>query len=283
MEVKSAGLLNKKLTKHLNSFCAKSELRLLGSNAVRGVLFPADVDTQCIVNDLSADELAKHIQSAVRDLGDAFITEFKITIEKTKYRWSQAELLKGKKGSMSLSQALRQADGIVKCDMIIPVAEGFVDATINYIITLDGVTNITPTSKKDKIEELKGEIEEYKKDNLFKALKRRFSILRLQGKNTDHILPFFNSEVGLLSQIRNELELLIELKKRKLGFNRLSSFIQNIKHKLGLSLIDKEFLFKMNDWNDGNLVKNANSLIKIVLRQINQDTQTFLKIHKIKI
>ena len=283
MEVKSAGLLNKKLTKQLNSFCAKSELRLLGSNAVRGVLFPADVDTQCIVNDLSADELAKHIQSAVRDLGDAFITEFKITIGKTKYRWSQAELLKGKKGSMSLSQALRQADGIVKCDMIIPVAEGFVDATINYIITLDGVTNITPTSKKDKIEELKGEIEEYKKDNLFKALKRRFSILRLQGKNTDHILPFFNSEVGLLSQIRNELELLIELKKRKLGFNRLSSFIQNIKHKLGLSLIDKEILFKMNDWNDTNLVKNANSLIKIVLRQINQDTQTFLKIHKIKI
>lgn len=281
MEQKSAGLLNQKLTKHLNSFCAKSELRLLGSNAVRGVLFPADVDTTCIVNDLNADELAKHIQTAVKGLGDAFITEFKITVGKTKYRWTQKELLKGKKDAMTLSQALSQADGIVKADIIIPVAEGFVDATINYVITLDGVSNLNTTSKKDKIEELKGEIEEYKKENLFKSLKRKFSILNLQGKSTDHILPFFNSEVGLLSQVRNELELLIELRKRKIS--KLKPFIQNIKHKLGMTLMDKDILFEMNEWNESNLIKKAKGLMEIVLRQMNQDTATFLKLHKIKI
>lgn len=283
MERKSAGLLNQRITKQLNSFCAKSELRLLGSNAVRGILYPADVDSQCIVDDLDADSLAKHIQSAVRDLGDAFITEFKITIGKTKHRWSQADLLKGKKDGMTLSQALKQADGIVKCDMIIPVAEGFVDATINYMITLDGVSNIQQTSKKDKIEELKGEIEEYKKDNLFKALKRRFSILNLQGKPTDHILPFFNSEVGLLSQCRNELELLIELHRRKLPFERLKGFIQNIKSKLGLTMLDKDILFKMNDWTSSSLTKKAKTLMELLLRQMNQDTKLFIKVHKIKV
>ena len=284
MERKSAGLLNNKITKQLNSFCAKSELRLLGSNALRGMLFPSDVDSHCIVNDLNSEQLARHIQTAVSKLGDAFITEFKITINNKKYRWTQKELEKGKKGKMSLSDALSQANGTVKMDMIIPVNDGFVDATVNYIITLNGEKNISPTSKKDKVEELKGEINEYKKDNLFKALKRKFSMLNLQNKNTEHIAPFFNSEVGLLSLTKNELDLLLQLHKRKIPFTKLEPFIQLIKQKLGnVDSIDKEVLFNMNDWNKSNLQKKIKELSDIILREMNTDTKLFIKLHKIKI
>tara|TARA_R110000822_G_scaffold12572_1_gene45364 strand:+ start:107 stop:961 length:855 start_codon:yes stop_codon:yes gene_type:complete len=282
MERKSAGLLNNKITEQFNRFCAKSELRLLGSNALRGMHFPADVDTQCIVTDLNADQLAKYIQNAVSKLGDAFITEFKITIDKKKYRWTQKDLTKGKKNGMTLSDALSQANGIVKCDMIIPVNDGFVDATINYLITLNGETNIKPTSVKEKVDELKGEMKEYKKDNMFKALKRRFSILNLQGKKTEHIYPFFNGEVGILSQSRNELELLSQLHKQKVSFVKLEGFIQLIKQKLGnIPTIDRDTLFNMNKWTTKNIQKNIKTLMEILLRQMNEDTNIFIKVHKI--
>ena len=283
MERKSAGLLNNKITEQFNRFCAKSELRLLGSNALRGMHFPADVDTQCIVTDLNADQLAKYIQNAVSKLGDAFITEFKITIDKKKYRWTQKELVKGVKNGMTLGDALSQANGTVKCDMIIPVNDGFVDATINYLITLNGETNIKPTSVKEKVNELKGEMKEYKKDNLFKALKRKFSMLNLQGKKTEHIYPFFNGEVGILSQSRNELELLSQLhKQKKISFEKLQGFIQLIKQKLGnIPTIDKDILFNMNKWTTKNIQKNIKTLMELLLRQMNEDTNIFIKVHKI--
>jgi len=279
--MKSAGVLNRKITDQLNRFCSKSEIRLLGSNAVKGMLFPADLDTQCLVTGLNAEQLAKHIQNAVSKLGDAFLTEFKITIGKTKYRWSEKDLLKGKKEGMTLPDALSQANGIVKADMIIPVNEGFIDATINYIITLDGKTNIQPTSKKDKIEELRGEMADYKKENLFKALKRKFSIINLQGKDTSSLVPFLNSEVGLLSLCKTELELLIELHNRKR--KNLMPFVQIIKERLGRTTISQDLLFAMNKWTAKNLVANSKHLIQVILDKMNEDTAVFLKIHKIKI
>jgi len=279
--MKSAGVLNRKITDQLNRFCSKSEIRLLGSNAVKGMLFPADLDTQCLVTGLNAEQLAKHIQNAVSKLGDAFLTEFKITIGKTKYRWSEKDLLKGKKEGMTLPDALSQANGIVKADMIIPVNEGFIDATINYIITLDGKTNIQPTSKKDKIAELRGEMVDYKKENLFKALKRKFSILNLQGKDTSSLVPFLNSEVGLLSLCKTELELLIELHKRKR--KNLMPFVQIIKERLGRTTISQDLLFAMNKWTAKNLVANAKNLIQVILDKINEDTRMFLKVHRLSL
>ena len=279
--MKSAGVLNRKITDQLNRFCSKSEIRLLGSNAVKGMLFPADLDTQCLVTGLNAEQLAKHIQNAVSKLGDAFLTEFKITIGKTKYRWSEKDLLKGKKQGITLSDALSRADGIVKADIIIPVNEGFIDATINYIITLDGKTNIQPTSKKDKITELRSEMNDYKKENLFKALKRKFSILNLQKKDTSSLVPFLNSEIGLLSLCKTELELLIELHKRKR--KNLMSFIQIIKERLGRTTMSQDLLFAMNKWTSKTLVANAKHLIQVILEKMNEDTAVFLKVHHIKI
>jgi hypothetical protein len=281
MNQKSAGVLNKKITNQLNRFCSQSEIRLLGSNAIKGMLFPADVDTTCIVTGLDPDQLARHIQNAVSKLGDAFLTEFKITIGKTKHRWSEKDLLKGKKQGKTLSQALAMADGIVKADMIIPVNEGFIDATINYLVTFDGKTNIQPTSKKAKIEELRGEMNEYKKENLFKALKRKFSIMNLQGKNTTALLPFINSEVGLLSLCKTELDLLLELKKRKR--KNLLPFVQVIKERLGRTTIPQELLFQMNTWSSKSLVSNAKKLLEVILAKMNEDTRTFLKVHKISL
>ena len=77
MNQKSAGVLNKKITNQLNRFCSQSEIRLLGSNAIKGMLFPADVDTTCIVTGLDPDQLARHIQDAVSKLGDAFLPSLK--------------------------------------------------------------------------------------------------------------------------------------------------------------------------------------------------------------
>jgi hypothetical protein len=46
-----------------------------------------------------------------------------------------------------------------------------------------------------------------------KALKRLYSIYKLQGRNTDNFTTFFNSEIGLVNKCVSDLELLKKIKK----------------------------------------------------------------------
>ena len=89
------------------------------------------------------------------------------------------------------------------------------------------------------IQELKHEIEKYKKEgNYFKVLKREFSLLRHQGKNKKRqiqLINLFNSNAGLLNNLINQLKIIQNIciqTFRKPKLDDVRGNLQSIKFKL---------------------------------------------------
>jgi hypothetical protein len=81
-----------------------------------------------------------------------------------------------------------------------------------------------------------------------KALKRLYALLLLDKKKPPKKLTtFFNSEYGLLNKVANDLELMIELKK-KYPVN-LFNAIQNSKQQLALAKVPSDLILALNHKN----------------------------------
>jgi hypothetical protein len=125
---------------------------------------------------------------------------------------------------------------IMKIDYIILLNGQFVELSENYEFSIDGKSNITP--KKDIKDELKNEIKKYKTENKFKAYKREFSLLKLEGKNPNKmkkLVELFNGELGLMNKIINELKLILlmlEQSFRPVKFYDICHNLQIIKQQL---------------------------------------------------
>jgi hypothetical protein len=91
----------------------------------------------------------------------------------------------------------------MKADLCVPVGDRFADVSIHYY----------RNPVKPKITDLEDDVKKYWKTNKMKALKRLFSIYKMENKNTDNFTSFFNSEHGLINKCINDLELLDKIKK----------------------------------------------------------------------
>jgi RNAse (barnase) inhibitor barstar len=90
----------------------------------------------------------------------------------------------------------------MKCDLVVAVGDRFAEVSIHYY----------RHPVKPVLKDIEADFYEYKKSNTMKALKRLFTIYSLQGKNTDALKDFFNTEYGLINKCINDLELLHKIK-----------------------------------------------------------------------
>ena len=90
----------------------------------------------------------------------------------------------------------------MKADLCVPVGDRFAEVSIHYY----------RNPVKPKITDLEADVKKYWGKDKIKALKRLYSIYKLQGRNTDALQDFFNSESGLLNKIISDLELLTKIK-----------------------------------------------------------------------
>jgi len=277
---KPLNLLNKNVETTVERFACRSKVKLLGSNSIRGFLYPSDVDIEVLAENLSAKELAQRIQTAVKNLGDTIFSEFKTEDGKHKLRWTAKDILKGNKGKVTLAEALTKK-GIVKLDLIEPVGDSFAEVSLYYIVSINGETNVPELAGEDLVKSLKKDIKEYKQSNVLKALKRYYSIQKLKGKPSDAITNFLNSEVGLVSKCRGDLELILLLIKH-VSFSRIQGFLQHIKQSLGNTTVNAEWL-TMDSWKSKTLKKQVKQLSDRLLEWTNTETKAFLKKHKINL
>jgi len=277
---KPTSLLNNEIEKVVERFACRSKVKLLGSNSIRGFLYPSDVDIEVLAENLSAKELAQRIQTAVKNLGDTIFSEFKTEDGKHKLRWTAKDILKGNKGKVTLAEALTKK-GIVKLDLIEPVGDSFAEVSLYYIVSINGETNVPELAGEDLVKSLKKDIKEYKQSNVLKALKRYYSIQKLKGKPSDAITNFLNSEVGLVSKCRGDLELILLLIKH-VSFSRIQGFLQHIKQSLGNTTVNAEWL-TMDSWKSKTLKKQVKQLSDRLLEWTNTETKAFLKKHKINL
>lgn len=101
-----------------------------------------------------------------------------------------------------------------KIDLIIRVGNQFAEVSENYYITCDGKKNWVEKPDTAEIEaSFEEEIRYYTKENKFKALKRLFSLLKIEDEKKnkvklERLIEFFNSPVGYANKIKNELDIL---------------------------------------------------------------------------
>lgn len=184
--------------------------KLVGSASKKNSLFPSDRDyfTKIPIkdeNDLKT--VSKNLQLMVKriiEAPDLFFKELKGGIYKgKKVRWTAKQVLNGRiNKNFTLNDIWNNThNDIVKVDFIKFIENRFVENTIVFeLVHKNGV----PLVKHEDFKEvIKSDIGKYlKQKNYWKALKR---LSLLKPKKTK-LLMLFNSPLGYLSQLINEIE-----------------------------------------------------------------------------
>ena len=278
--MKPLSLLNNKIEQVVEQFACRSKIKLLGSNSIRGMLYPSDIDVEVLASNVTASELAKRIQTAVQHLGDTIFCEFKTEDGTKKLRWSAKDILKGFKGKVSLAEALTKK-GVVKLDILQPVGDTYAEISLYYIIQIKGETNVEELSGEALIKSLEKDVKEYKSQNLLKALKRYYSIQKVKGKQSQPIEDFLNSETGAVSKARGDLELIPHL-IGKVSFAKIQNFLSVIKQNLGNTTVNEEWL-NIDTWKSKTIKKHVNQLADQLLAWTNAETKAFIKKQKLNL
>ena len=167
-------------------------------------------------------------------------------------RWNEKDMRKGykvlKNGRKMSFQDCIMVKATFKLDVIALVDGSFREVSENYFIKLGNQMNYSPHDK------TKGHIKaELEKDfdtlvrvdnNYFKALRRLFSLLRLEKnkKAEEILLSFFNSPIGKVNKARSDLDILILLVSLpSFRTNNLSAVQQNL-NEIAKS-IEPQFFF----------------------------------------
>jgi hypothetical protein len=119
---------------------------------------------------------------------------------------------RGESNGVSFIDALKMRS-MIKIDVITLINSRIIEISEVYSITLDETSNIENTEKdyikQDILQEYKQII---KNGNYFKALKKMYSIIRLENENDrqlDILINYFNSPIGLLYRIKSDLETIL--------------------------------------------------------------------------
>ena len=224
---------NAKIRKAFNFLTIHGKYKIIGSAALKSVLYASDYDlAEILKRAKDTPTVLRHIyelfstkfESAEKD-PNIFITDFKCGVDSDgePLRWSKYDMRDGHKRlrngqSIRFQEALIQKSTI-KLDAIIKVDSKFTEFSDNYYLKLGQDSNFLA---KDVTEEailkgIKESLKEYLDEkDYFKALKRVFSykLLLNEKKYKDQLhllLEYFNSPIGLLNKARSDLDILLLL------------------------------------------------------------------------
>lgn len=174
--------------------------------------FSKDSVEEYTENPLIPDDYKKKILAASGEEQEKLVNDL------WKLRWDTAAI---KRGFVKLIDGKKKtfAECIIdptpcKIDLIARVGDQFAEISENYYITCDGKKNWNETQNRAELEaEFEEEIRYYSRVNKFKALKRLFSLLKVEGEKKnkskmERLVEFFNSPVGAANKIKNELDIL---------------------------------------------------------------------------
>jgi len=247
---KSVDMFASPLPGIIHRFSVQQKIKLMGSNSFQGLHYPSDID---IISEITepAKALAIHLQKLFSGKLPFYFFDFKCGynpfVKDKKLRWKPEDLANGKillkNGYKSLEDCIKE-DYLIKLDFIVVVGNTFAEVSQIYD---------TPYQSEKKKEQIEEELEEdivtyTKKQNSMKSLKRLYALLLLDKKKPPKKLTtFFNSEYGLINKVANDLELMIELKK-KYPVN-LFNAIQNSKQQLALAKVPSDLILALNHKN----------------------------------
>ena len=249
---------NNNLINTFNKISIGHKYKIIGSSALKNNRYFNDYDLNNYFkgNKDALTKITTHFKNLFKNVykdPNAWIIDFKCGINPNynkneddyKLRWSKSDIIQGykilKNNQKKYFRDCILDKTIMKLDYILLLNGVFVEISENYEISIDGKTNILNNT--DIKEELKNEIQKYKKENKFKALKREFSLLKLEGKNQKKIKMYediFNSNLGYMNNIINQLKtisLMLEQDFRPVKLSDIYNNLQILKQNLSYFLI----------------------------------------------
>ena len=192
--MKKVSMLPQAVQNAIHSFDLHGKTSIIGSNSIRGNLFGSDYDIEDKLTG-SPEQIEQFIHNEFHK-SKVLLLEFKIQKGNKKFRFNLETI------NQPLAHLIATCD-FMKADLCVPVGDRFAEISIHYY----------RNPVKPKITDLEDDVKKYWKTNKMKALKRLFSIYKMENKNTDNFTSFFNSEYGLINKCINDLELLDKIKK----------------------------------------------------------------------
>ena len=272
----------------------------VGSSRLRIQKFFSDIDIMNIVQkpydvDGVVNFFIKEIKIMVNKILNkkgVFFSDFKAG----GLHWKVDEILNEKKDNISLIDACK-TQGVVKIDIIGPYDGRYLEMSTFFVLktkTKDINSNL------DNFEQsLLKDIEHYKNEKTFKAIKRVWSLATLKKDYTtlEKLQKLIGSNLSLLSQINADIETIVLLIEHKNNYDialiidELNKFKEHLSHivdivfkrDLIVSLIDKLILlFKINkEYNVNKNIKEISDTIKrihdMLLETINKETLEYMK------
>lgn len=193
-------------------------------------------------------------------------------------RWSPCEVKKGKKkmidGKTKLLKEAVLDKTPIKIDILGKIGDQFVEVT--ETISLDGGT---PTEQ-DQMGDVEDEVHFFSQNNCFKALKRFYSALQLHPEKENEpamakMVEFFNSQMGILNKIRNELGVVEKILTHKRP--KWNDVLNNLEH-IKRSVPQEDGVFStFSDMTEDNALTKVREMIDYLSGILNDHSRLFLR------
>ena len=112
----------------------------------------------------------------------------------------------------------------------------FIEITEVYNIYIDGSSNADYTKENVRKELTDDMLKQIKEGNYMKGLKRKYSLLNLDGKDKptrEKLIDYFNSPIGLLNRSKSDLEtMLTVIQSKKFDIDEIRNSLQMIKEAI---------------------------------------------------
>lgn len=244
----------------------------------------------------NADLIPKSKAKAIRQATGE--EEIKLIRDLFILRWKPADIKRGwVKMIDGTKRYLKDAvldKTVLKIDLLGQVGNQFVEVSENYTVrTKDGKNNTVRITPQEIEEDFEDEIQYYSRKDSFKALKRLFSLLshdnkksndgNLHTKALDRLVDFFNSQVGYLNKIRNELKILVEILEqdfRKVKWEDVEQNLQYIKEQISNIYqipLNSGVFSDIDDMTEKDALPKINDLIEYFTEVINRHSKGFLE------
>ena len=244
---------NNNLINTFNKISIGQKFKIIGSSALKNNRYFNDYDINDYFqgNKPVLTKITTHFKNLFKETyknPDGWIIDLKVGIDPNynkdddgyKLRWTKKDIMNGfkilKDGQKKYFKDCILDKSMFKLDYILLLNGQFVEISEKYIIKIGNENNIVQS--RDIKEELKNEIKKYKSENKFKALKREFSLLQLEGKNQKKIKMYediFNSDLAYMNNIINQLKtisLMLEQEFRKVDLKDIYANLQILKQNL---------------------------------------------------
>ena len=193
-------------------------------------------------------------------------------------RWSSGEVKKGKKKMIdgkikSLKNAVMD-NAPIKIEIIGKFGDKYWEVVETII--LDGCD----ATQEQQMHDVEDEVHFFSQNNSFKALKRFYSALQLHPEKENEpamqkMVEFFNSQIGVLNKIRNELGIIEKvLASKKYSWEGIQSNIDILKK----SVSKEDAVFStFTDMTKNNAIDKIREMMSYLSGVINDHSKTFLR------